>query len=146
MFLLNHIDIFSFLKHSHSNEMKSKLLLDEDQQRIFDYIFKPILSYNFIGTRYNGQNLPAKIKEKLFGETQKVKQTTAIKNTFDQKLNIFNYIPELSKKQNNYENNINNDLYTDSNQNINDSNYLEYHNNKIKKKENYNENNNDSSN
>ena len=82
--LISHIDIFSYLKHAHSDEMKSKLLLDEDQQKIFDYIFKPILSYNYIGTRYNGQNLPTKIKEKLIGVTQG-KQSATIKNTFDKR-------------------------------------------------------------
>ena len=131
--LMSHIDIFSYLKHAHSDEMKSKLLLDEDQQKIFDYIFKPILSYNYIGTRYNGQNLPTKIKEKLIGATQG-KQSATIKNTFDKRLNVYN---SNKKKENNDYNNHNNILNTDSNENINNDEY----NNKTKINENNNEDN-----
>ena len=133
--LMSHIDIFSYLKHSHSDEMKSKLLLDEDQQKIFDYIFKPILSYNYIGTRYNGQNLPTKIKEKLIGE-RKDKQSATIKNTFDKRLSVYNSPDINKKKENNYENH-NNNFNSDSNENIND-----YNNDELNKTK-TNENNND---
>ena len=133
--LISHIDIFSYLKHSHSDEMKSKLLLDEDQQKIFDYIFKPILSYNYIGTRYNGQNLPTKIKEKLIGE-RKDKQSATIKNTFDKRLSVYNSPDINKKKENNYENH-NNNFNSDSNENIND-----YNNDELNKTK-TNENNND---
>jgi hypothetical protein len=136
--LINHIDIFSYLKHAHSDEMKSKLLLDEDQQKIFDYIFKPILSYNYIGTRYNGQNLPTKIKEKLIGATQG-KQSATIKNTFDKRLNVYNSNEQNNKKKekNNYRN-YNKILNSDSNENINDENNDD-NNNIIKPNENNNE-------
>ena len=135
--LMSHIDIFSYLKHAHSDEMKSKLLLDEDQQKIFDYIFKPILSYNYIGTRYNGQNLPTKIKEKLIGATQG-KQSATIKNTFDKRLNIYSSNEQNNKKnENNDYKNHNNILNTDSNENINNDEY----NNKTKTNENNNEDN-----
>ena len=119
--LISHIDIFSYLKHSHSDEMKSKLLLDDDQQKIFDYIFKPILSYNFIGTRYNGQNLPTKIKEKLIGE-RKGKQSATIKSIFDKRLTVFNS-PEINTKKENHNGNHNNNFNSDSNENINDDEY-----------------------
>ena len=117
--LMSHIDIFSYLKHAHSDEMKSKLLLDEDQQKIFDYIFKPILSYNYIGTRYNGQNLPTKIKEKLIGATQG-KQSATIKNTFDKRLNVYNSDEQNNKKKekNNHRNQSNIILNTESNENL----------------------------
>ena len=120
--LMSHIDIFSYLKHAHSDEMKSKLLLDEDQQKIFDYIFKPILSYNYIGTRYDGQDLPTKIRESLIGVTQG-KQSATIKNTFDKRLNVYNSDEQNNKKKekNNY-GNYNKILKTDSNENINDEN------------------------
>ena len=78
--LMNYMDILNYLKHLFSEAQKHKLLLNEDQQKIFDYIFKPILSYNYIGTRYNGQNLPTKIKEKLFGE-KKIRAITKKINT-----------------------------------------------------------------
>ena len=121
--LMSHIDIFSYLKHAHSDEMKSKLLLDEDQQKIFDYIFKPILSYNYIGTRYNGQNLPTKIKEKLIGATQG-KQSATIKNTFDKRLNVYNSNEQNNKKiENNHYENHNMILNSDSNENINGENH-----------------------
>jgi len=134
--LMSHIDIFSYLKHAHSDEMKSKLLLDEDQQKIFDYIFKPILSYNYIGTRYNGQNLPTKIKEKLIGATQG-KQSATIKNTFDKRLNIYSNEQNNKKNENNDYKNHNNILNTDSNENIKNDEYI----NKTKTNENNNEDN-----
>jgi len=134
--LISHIDIFSYLKHSHSDEMKSKLLLDEDQQKIFDYIFKPILSYNYIGTRYNGQNLPTKIKEKLIGEN-KGKQSVTIKNTFTQRLSVFESPEKNKKKEKNYENH-NNNFSSDSKENMKDYNDDEY-NNKTKTNENNND-------
>ena len=139
--LMSHIDIFSYLKHAHSDEMKSKLLLDEDQQKIFDYIFKPILSYNYIGTRYNGQNLPTKIKEKLIGVTQG-KQSATIKNTFDKRLNVYNLNEQNNKKKekNNHRNRNNKILNSDSNENINDENNDD-NNNIIKQNENNNEDN-----
>ena len=129
--LISHIDIFSYLKHSHSHEMKSKLLLDEDQQKIFDYIFKPILSYNFIGTRYNGQNLPTKIKEKLIGEN-KGKQSVTIKNTFTKRLSVFESPEKNKNKEKNYENH-NNNFSSDSKENMKD------YNNKTKTNENNND-------
>ena len=64
---MEYIDIISYLKNTHSGQMRSKLILNEDQKKIFDYIFKPILSKSFLGTRYNNNNLPQKIKEKLIG-------------------------------------------------------------------------------
>ena len=138
--LISHIDIFSYLKHAHSDEMKSKLLLDEDQQKIFDYIFKPILSYNYIGTRYNGQNLPTKIKEKLIGVTRG-KQSATIKKIFDKRLNVYNLNEQNNKKKekNNY-GNYNKILNSDSNENINDENNDD-NNNIIKQNENNNEDN-----
>ena len=129
--LISYIDIFSYLKHSHSDEMKSKLLFDEDQQKIFDYIFKPILSYNFIGTRYNGQNLPTKIKEKLIGEN-KGKQSVTIKNTFTKRLSVFELPEKNKKKEKNYENHNNN--FSSDSKDYNDDEY----NNKTKTNENNN--------
>ena len=83
--LMNYMDILGYLKHLFSENQKHKLLLNEDQQKIFDYIFKPILSYNYIGTRYNGQNLPNKIKEKLFGEKKIRAITKKINNSLKEK-------------------------------------------------------------
>ena len=83
--LMNYMDILGYLKHLFSENQKHKLLLNEDQQKIFDYIFKPILSYNYIGTRYNGQNLPTKIKEKLFGEKKIRAITKKINNSLKEK-------------------------------------------------------------
>ena len=83
--LMNYMDILGYLKHLFSENQKHKLLLNEDQQKIFDYIFKPILSYNYIGTRYNDQNLPNKIKEKLFGEKKIRAITKKINNSLKEK-------------------------------------------------------------
>ncbi len=83
--LMNYMDILGYLKHLFSEDQKHKLLLNEEQQKIFDYIFKPILSYNYIGTRYNGQNLPTKIKEKLFGEKKIRAITKKINNSLKEK-------------------------------------------------------------
>jgi len=62
---MNNLDVISFLKRAHASDMESKLLMGEEQQKIFEYISKPILSISFLGSRYNLHNLPIKIKQKL---------------------------------------------------------------------------------
>ena len=62
---MNNLDVISFLKRAHAGDMEIKLLMGEEQQKIFEYISKPILSISFLGSRYNLHNLPLKIKKKL---------------------------------------------------------------------------------
>ena len=64
-YVMNNLDVISFLKRAHASDMESKLLMGEEQQKIFEYISKPILSISFLGSRYNLHNLPIKIKQKL---------------------------------------------------------------------------------
>ena len=64
-YVMNNLDVISYLRRSHSIDMQLDLLMGEDQQKIFQYITKPILSLSFLGTRYNVHNLPSKIKLKL---------------------------------------------------------------------------------
>ncbi len=66
---MNNLNVITFLKRSHADEMQTKLLMGEEQKKIFDYISKPILSLSFLGSRYNLRNLPDKIKQKLFSRT-----------------------------------------------------------------------------
>ena len=70
-YLMEYTDITQFMRNAHASEMRSKLMLDEEQKKVFDYIFKPILSVSFLGTRYNNNNLSSKIKEKLVGKQKK---------------------------------------------------------------------------
>jgi hypothetical protein len=112
-YIMEYIDIISYLKNTHSGQMRSKLILNEDQKKIFDYIFKPILSKSFLGTRYNNNNLPQKIKEKLIGYDPDYKQLID---------NVNEIIPKKGKtlrklkKEINYE-----DEYMNSNVNKNSS-------------------------
>ena len=64
-YVMNNLDVITHLRRAHSIEMQLDLLMGEDQQKIFQYITKPILSLSFLGTRYNVHNLPTKIKLKL---------------------------------------------------------------------------------
>ena len=64
-YIMNNLDVISFLKRAHAGDMEIKLLMGEEQQKIFEYISKPILSISFLGSRYNLHNLPIKIKQKL---------------------------------------------------------------------------------
>ena len=64
-YIMNNLDVISFLKRAHAGDMEIKLLMGEEQQKIFEYISKPILSISFLGSRYNLHNLPLKIKKKL---------------------------------------------------------------------------------
>ena len=66
-YIMNYLNITTYLKNTHSEEIKSYLILDESQKKIFDYVFKPIISYSFLGTRYNINELPFGIKDRLIG-------------------------------------------------------------------------------
>ena len=68
-YVMNNLNVITFLKRSHADEMQTKLLMGEEQKKIFDYISKPILSLSFLGSRYNLRNLPVKIKQKLLSRT-----------------------------------------------------------------------------
>ena len=88
-YVMNNLDVISFLKRSHSHEMQTKLLMGEEQKKIFDYISKPILSLSFLGSRYNLRNLPIKIKKKLLSRSSiiaKMQQNELI-DDFDEILN-----------------------------------------------------------
>ena len=65
--LMEYLNITTFLKKTHSDEMRSDLMLDESQKKIFDYVFKPIISYSYLGTRYHISDLPLGIKDRLIG-------------------------------------------------------------------------------
>ena len=112
-YIMEYIDVISYLKNTHSGQMRSKLMLNEDQKKVFDYIFKPILSKSFLGTRYNNNNIPQKIKEKLIGYDPDYKQLID---------NVKEIIPKKGKtlrklkKEINYE-----DEYMNSNGNKNSS-------------------------
>jgi hypothetical protein len=112
-YIMEYIDVISYLKNTHSGQMRSKLMLNEDQKKVFDYIFKPILSKSFLGTRYNNNNIPQKIKEKLIGYDPDYKQLID---------NVNEIIPKKGKtlrklkKEINYE-----DEYMNSNVNKNSS-------------------------
>ena len=73
-YIMEYIDVISYLRNTHSGQMRSNLILNEDQKKVFDYIFKPILSKSFLGTRYNNNNISQKIKDKLLGHDPDYKQ------------------------------------------------------------------------
>ena len=99
--LMNYLNITTFLKKTHSDEMRSDLMLDESQKKIFDYVFKPIISYSYLGTRYHISDLPLGIKDRLIGNQKneneqimkKIKEKipsqeeTKIKNIIEHDLN-----------------------------------------------------------
>jgi hypothetical protein len=60
---MNNLNVITFLKRNYTGDMESKLLMNEEQKKMFDYISKPILSLSFLGSRYNLRNLPIKIKK-----------------------------------------------------------------------------------
>lgn len=65
--IANYLEIDKVLQRFHSTDMLENLLMNEQQKKIFDFIFKPVLTHNFFGTRYNSKNLPMKTKEKILG-------------------------------------------------------------------------------
>ena len=73
-YIMNNIDVISFLKRNHIGEMESKLLMSNEQKKTFEYISKPILSLSFIGSRYNLHNLPIKYKKELIARNSIIQQ------------------------------------------------------------------------
>ena len=67
-YIMNNLDVITHLRRAHSSDMKSDLLMGDEQKKIFEYITKPILSLSFLGTRYNIHNLPYKIRQKLLSQ------------------------------------------------------------------------------
>ena len=64
---MNYLNITTYIKKTHSDDMRSDLMLDESQKKIFDYVFKPIISSSYLGTRYLISELPIGIKDRLIG-------------------------------------------------------------------------------
>ncbi len=96
-YIMEHLDIINHLRRAHASDMKSDLLMGEEQKKIFQYITKPILSLSFLGTRYNIHNLPAKVKTKLLHNN-----SISEKNLSDKFFNISDELspekPEKKKK------------------------------------------------
>ena len=67
-YIMHNLDVITHLRRAHSSDMKSDLLMGDEQKKIFEYITKPILSLSFLGTRYNIHNLPNKIRQKLLAQ------------------------------------------------------------------------------
>ena len=88
-YVMNNLDVISFLKRSHSHEMQTKLLMGEEQKKIFDYISKPILSLSFLGSRYKLRNIHNKIKKKLLSRSSIIAQMqqNELIDDFDEILN-----------------------------------------------------------
>ena len=83
-YIMNNLNVITFLKRNYTGDMESKLLMNEEQKKMFDYISKPILSLSFIGSRYNLRNLPITIKKKLLARDSIIEQ---IKNDINYKEN-----------------------------------------------------------
>ena len=107
-YIMTNIDVISFLKRNHISEMESKLLITNEQKKIFEYITKPILSLSFLGSRYNLQNLPIKYKKQLLARNSIIQQINEEYNSmktqqeFNQKKNQI-----YSKKERNNSDDIN---------------------------------------
>ena len=65
--IMEYLNIISYIKNTHTNEMKTNFILDKNQKKIFEYVFKPIISHSFLGTRYKMNELPYIIKERIIG-------------------------------------------------------------------------------
>ena len=63
--IMNYLDIEQILKRFHHHDLISTLIFSEDKRKLIEFAFKPILSINYIGTRYNLQTLPKKIKDEI---------------------------------------------------------------------------------
>ncbi len=83
-YVMNHLNVITFLKRNHASDMESKLIMGEEQKKIFDYISKPILSLSFLGSRYNLRNLPLKIKQKLLSGKAISEQIKQDNENFDE--------------------------------------------------------------
>ena len=83
-YIMNKLNVITFLKRSHASDMESKLIMGEEQKKIFDYISKPILSLSFLGSRYNLRNLPLKIKQKLLSGKSIIEQIKQDNENFDE--------------------------------------------------------------
>ena len=64
--LKNYLEINNFINTYHNLNVYMDILFNESQQSILSFISEPILSLNFIGSRYNSKNIPKNIKKKLF--------------------------------------------------------------------------------
>jgi hypothetical protein len=64
--LKNYLEINNFINFYHNNHVLMDLLFSEKKQNIFSFISEPILSFDFIGSRYDYGEIPKKIRKKLF--------------------------------------------------------------------------------
>jgi len=95
-YIMNNLDVITYLRRAHSSDMKSNLLMEDEQKKIFEYITKPILSLSFLGTRYNIHNLPFKIRQKFLSKNTIVGN---IDDNIETEENI-NDLPSSKKKNN----------------------------------------------
>ena len=96
-YIMHNLDVITHLRRAHSSDMKSDLLMGDEQKKIFEYITKPILSLSFLGTRYNIHNLPNKIRQKLLAQNSIVGNFED-NNEIDEKLD--DDFPPSKKKSN----------------------------------------------
>ncbi len=96
-YIMHNLDVITHLRRAHSSDMKSDLLMGDEQKKIFEYITKPILSLSFLGTRYNIHNLPNKIRQKLLAQNSIVGNLED-NNEIDEKLD--DDFPPSKKKSN----------------------------------------------
>ena len=82
-YIMNNLNVINFLKRNYTADLESKLLMSEEQTKIFDYISKPILSLSFLGSRYNLRHLPIKIKQKLLARNSIIEQIKQENNFID---------------------------------------------------------------
>ena len=62
-----YMEIDNVLKHFHNQETLNSILFTNEQKALCDYIFKPILKCEAIGTRYSISTMPMIIKQKILG-------------------------------------------------------------------------------
>ena len=59
------LEVSVFLKDMNTQSNFVKFYLTEEQYKIFRYVCQPILNMDYVGTRYDRNNIPDYLTEKL---------------------------------------------------------------------------------
>ena len=65
--LFYYLEIDHVLQKFHNQETLYNILFTENQKKVCNYVFKPIINNNTIGMRYSSNEVSSKIKQKLIG-------------------------------------------------------------------------------
>ena len=104
------MEIDNVLKHFHNQETLNSILFTNEQKALCDYIFKPILKCEAIGTRYSISTMPMIIKQKILGNDKWFSTKIIEKIKFSSC--VSEEIPKITERK---EREIINEFYKDKN-------------------------------